>query len=67
MHGLQTIENVMLNGITLTMISHIHLALSIHGDNNNADNFIPLLLITTLNRIYYVTFFKDENTKVELL
>lgn len=67
MHGLQTVENVMLNGITLTIISHTHLALSIHSDNNHADNFIPLLLITTLNRIYYVTFVKDENTKVELL
>lgn len=67
MHCLQTVESVMLNGITLTMISHTHLALSIHGDNNHADNFIPLFLITTLNRIYYVTFLKDENTKAELL
>lgn len=56
MHGLQTAENVTLNGITPTMISHTHLPLSIHGDNNHADNFIPLLLITTLSRIYYVTF-----------
>lgn len=58
MHGLQTVENVTWNGITPTMIPHIHLALPIHGDNNHADSFISLLLITTLKRIHYVTFLK---------
>lgn len=63
MYGLQTVENVTWNRITPTMISHTHLALSIHGDNNHADNSIPLLLITTLSRVPYVTVLKMKTQR----
>lgn len=65
MYELQTVENVIWSGITPTMISHTHLALSIHGDNNHADNSIPLLLINNTEQGSLCYNFKDEKTKVE--